>query len=375
VKIAHRAADLAAALAFIRRGVEQKATVDVLRTALLRTAGDGVEIVGHTLERCHVARCAATVHMPGAIAVPAHRLAALIDATPPDTMVTITHADGAATVAAGRSRYRLPAMHASSFPIVLTPAADAITLDLTDADLAALLGRPAELASVDHHRPHFNGIYLHTVDGKLAAAVTDGIALLRRASTIAVPGLPGGGIIVPLATAEEIVRLARRTSVTLATDGRLLEARVDGGRHAIVSKLIDVSFPDYARAVPPPASTTATFAAADMLGALARLTATSSHEHPAVGLTWDGGDALSLCLAQEGGIATDVIAAATTSSGRVACAAALLTKVIKTMNVARLRLSIDAVPGATLRLDPLEDGAVAVIAPIRWSAAAAAAAA
>jgi DNA polymerase III subunit beta len=275
-------------------------------------------------------------------------------------------------VSAGRSRYRLPAMHAGSFPIVLGPAADAVTFDLTDADVAALFGAPAELASEDDHRPHLKGIYLHTIDGKLTAAVTDGIVLLRRASMMVVPALPHGGIIVPSATAKEIARLARRRGVTLATDGRLLEARVDSGRLAIVSKLIDAEFPDYVRAVPPPATTAATFTTADMLSALARLTAVSSHERPAVGMKWDGGDALSMCLVNEDGVAADAIAATTTSTGRVACATALLKKVIELMDVACLRLSIDAVPGATLRLDPPEDGAVAVIAPLRWSAAAAA---
>jgi DNA polymerase III sliding clamp (beta) subunit (PCNA family) len=97
VKIALRAADLAASLTFIRRGVE-KTTIDALRTALLRTTDDGVEIFGHTLERCHVARCAATVHMPGAVAVPVRRLAALIDATPGDAAVTIAYMDATVTV-------------------------------------------------------------------------------------------------------------------------------------------------------------------------------------------------------------------------------------------------------------------------------------
>jgi hypothetical protein len=45
--------------------------------------------------------------------------------------------------------------------------------------------------------------------------------------------------------------------------------------------------------------------------------------------------------------------------------------VTEVMGAARLRLSIDATPGAPLRLDPPEDdGAATVIAPIRWSAAA-----
>jgi DNA polymerase III subunit beta len=373
VKISARAADLNAAIAFTRRGVERKAT-DILRVVLLRTTGDSVEIIGHTLDRCHAARCPAAVHVPGVGAVPAHRLAELIDATPAHAMVTITSADGTVTVAAGCSRYRLPALPVDDFPTLVAPGSDAVSFDLTDADVAALLSGPAKLVRKDDDRPHLRGVFLHVIDRRLAVAVTDGLILLRRTSAIAVPALPGGGIIVPPAAAEEIDRAARRTGVTLVTDGRKLEARVDNGRLTIVSKLIDGTFPDCVRLVPPLAAATVEFAAADVPAALARLAAASSYERPTAGLIWDGGDTLSLCLAHEDGIAADAIAATTTGNGRVACSVVLLTKVIKAMDTARLRLSVDATPGAALRFDPPEDdGTVAVIAPIRWSAAASAA--
>jgi hypothetical protein len=65
----------------------------------------------------------------------------------------------------------------------------------------------------------------------------------------------------------------------------------------------------------------------------------------------------------------------TWDSGRVACAAARLTKVIEAMNAVHLRLSVDAKPPAGLRLDAPEDaGVVAVIAPIYWRDATSAAA-
>jgi DNA polymerase-3 subunit beta len=330
MKFSARATDLAAALAFARRGVAAKSMADVPRTLLLRTADDGVEIVAHRIDRCHIARCAATVQTPGVIAVPADRLVPLIDATPPDAMVTISYTDTTATVAMGRSRYRLPAMHASDFPTVLAAAANAVTIDLTGADSAALLGGLAKLVSDDEHRPYLTGIYLHATDGRLAAAVTDGLVFLRRMSTLQVKALPG--IIVPPATAEEIDRFSHCSSITLAIDGRLLEARIDGSRFTIVSKLIDATFPDYARLMPPLAAATAEFAAADMLAALGRLVAASSRERPAVGMTWSGGDGLSLCLVDEDGIASDTIAAKTTGGGRAACLTVQLRKVVEAMD-------------------------------------------
>jgi hypothetical protein len=48
---------------------------------------------------------------------------------------------------------------------------------------------------------------------------------------------PRGGIIISRATVN---RVARHRGVILSTDGRLLEARADGGGLAIVSKLDEV---------------------------------------------------------------------------------------------------------------------------------------
>jgi DNA polymerase-3 subunit beta len=375
MKFSAIAADLAAPITFACRAVAAKATIDISGTVLLRTSGVGIEITGHTLSRMHTARCPAKVATPGAAAVPAVRLAALIDATPPEAMVSIAYADGTVTVAAGRSRYKLPALPAIDFPIELVLSGKTATIELAKEDIAALIGAPSELVNKDEDRLHLKGIFLHLADRKfLATAVTDGIALLCRTSTIEAPAFPG--IIIPPSTVKEIDRLGRRSGFTLRTDGHLFEARVDGGRLTIVSRLVAATYPDYARVIPAPAATTVTFAAADMLAALARLSAASLRGQATVGMTWDGADALSLCLVREDDIAADSITATTTGSGRVACTTAMLKKVIEVMGVAHLRLSIEATPGAKLRLDPAEDdGTVAVIAPIPWFATASAAAA
>jgi DNA polymerase III subunit beta len=112
---------------------------------LLRTSADGgVEIIGHSPTRMHTACAPATVHLPGAAAVSAHRTTGLINATPRGAIVTITCAEGAVTVAAGRSRYRLPALPVNDSQTLLAPGSDAVSFDLTNADVAALLSGPAE---------------------------------------------------------------------------------------------------------------------------------------------------------------------------------------------------------------------------------------
>jgi DNA polymerase III sliding clamp (beta) subunit (PCNA family) len=195
--------------------------------------------------------------------------------------------------------------------------------------------------------------------------------LVRKLATkIAAPKWPA--ITVPSWVVSEIVRLARRGGeVTLRSDGRLLEAR--GGSRTLACKLIGERFPpDYDRLIPSVAAGTASFAAADMVLALARLEAAASRERPAVGLSWDGGAGLGLCLAREEALADDVISAETTGASQIALSIESLTKAIEAIGADRLRLSHEQRPGVVVRLDvPEDDGAVAIIAPVHWSAAAA----
>jgi hypothetical protein len=111
----------------------------------------------------------------------------------------------------------------------------------------------------------------------------------------------------------------------------------------------------------------------DMQVALKRLAAVASGDS-AAGLRWSNEGGLALCLAHEDGAASDVIAAATTGTGCVALSIELLTKTMTATRVKRLRLSVEPRMGAVARLDAPDDaGVVAIVAPMRWSAATSAA--
>src|SRR6516225_47423 len=98
-----RAAALAAAVAFARRGTDAKSQIPVLGCVLLRANGSAVEIIGHNLTSSHTTTCAATVEQAGAGAVSVDRLAALLGAMSGNFEVTIACVDGALTVMAGCS--------------------------------------------------------------------------------------------------------------------------------------------------------------------------------------------------------------------------------------------------------------------------------
>jgi hypothetical protein len=89
----------------------------------------------------------------------------------------------------------------------------------------------------------------------------------------------------------------------------------------------------------------------------------------AVGMTWNNGDALSICLANEDGAASDTVGARTSGVGRVACSAQAFACLLEALDTKRVHLSVQDTPGAVLRIErPADAGMVALLAPIYWRA-------
>jgi DNA polymerase III sliding clamp (beta) subunit (PCNA family) len=139
MELTARAGNLAHALAHVRRGVVARSDIPISNTTLITAAVDGATIVTHALNTTHTARCETMGDfIPGAVAVPAGKLAALLEAMPADATVTIASDGPAATVATGRSRYRLPALSPGDFPDPLTPSDDVTAVTLTADDVSAM---------------------------------------------------------------------------------------------------------------------------------------------------------------------------------------------------------------------------------------------
>ena len=153
----------------------------------------------------------------------------------------------------GRSRFHLQALPASDFPD-LTAGEFAHKFDLPAIEFAADrqrairdLDRGDALLSQRHLFPH------RRVDGKtmLRAVATDGHRL-ARIETPAPAGRRGmPGVIAPRKAVGEILKLLEdpASDVTIEIT---VKARFRFGDVTLTTKLIDGTFPDYNRVIPPP---------------------------------------------------------------------------------------------------------------------------
>jgi DNA polymerase-3 subunit beta len=159
----------------------------------------------------------------------------------------------ALSIRAGRSRFSLQTLPESDFPDL---AAGEMTHKFTLAakELKQLIDKTQFAISTEETRYYLNGIYLHAASSgkavKLRAVATDGHRL-AQAELDAPKGAEGmPGIIVPRKTVGEVQRLIEANDAEISIELSQGKIRFTIGDVVLTSKLIDGTFPDYARVIP-----------------------------------------------------------------------------------------------------------------------------
>jgi DNA polymerase III subunit beta len=238
----------------VHRVVERRNTIPILANVLIRAEKSKLSLKATDLDLEVIDAVDAEVSPGGSTTVPAHMFYEIVRKLPEGSQIVLEASGDRAMLAirAGRSRFTLQTLPESDFPDL---AAGEMTHKFTLAatDLKRLIDKTQFAISTEETRYYLNGIYLHTaVNGKstmLRAVATDG----HRLAQVELP-LPSGasgmpGIIVPRKTVGEVQRLidAEAEVAVELSQGKI---RFSIGDVVLTSKLIDGTFPDYARVIP-----------------------------------------------------------------------------------------------------------------------------
>lgn len=251
MKITIERGQLLKALNHVQSVVERRNTIPILANVLL-TAEDGqLSLTATDLDIEIVEGVPADVARPGGTTAPAHTLYDIVRKLPDGAQVEIDHdqESGRVSLVAGRSRFALSSLPREDFPAAA--AGDLpFTFDVSAKDLLRLVEKTRFAISTEETRYYLNGIYLHTVDGKLRAVATDGHRLARV--DLALPqgaeGMPG--VIVPRKTVGELLKLLEDDEAQVRVSVSETKIRFEVGPVTLTSKLIDGTFPDYDRVIP-----------------------------------------------------------------------------------------------------------------------------
>ncbi|HWP25183.1 MAG TPA: DNA polymerase III subunit beta [Xanthobacteraceae bacterium] len=255
MKITVERAELLKALSHMHRVVERRNTIPILANVLLRAEKSSLQLKATDLDLEVTETIAAEVSPGGATTVPAHMFYEIVRKLPEGSQVALETADDRATLSirAGRSRFTLQTLPESDFPD-FTAGDMTHRFKLPAGDLKRLIDKTQFAISTEETRYYLNGIYLHAA-GSGKAAMLRGVATDgHRLAQYELP-LPAGaagmpGVIVPRKTVGEVQRLIEDSEADVEIELSQAKIRFKIGDVVLISKLIDGTFPDYARVIP-----------------------------------------------------------------------------------------------------------------------------
>jgi DNA polymerase-3 subunit beta len=277
-------------LGHVHRVVERRTTIPILSNVLLNASGGGLQLKATDLDLEVTETTPADVGQPGATTLPAHTLYEIVRKLPDGAQVSLESGDdsGQLQLRSGRSRFSLQALPESDFPD-LAAGELSHSFKLGAGELKRLLDKTQFAISNEETRYYLNGVFLHVteVDGKslLRAVATDGhrLARLETPAPAGAAGMPG--VIVPRKAVAEVQKLIEDPEAEISIELSSAKIRFTLGSVVLTSKLIDGSFPDYARVIPPSNDKFLTVERKDFSDAVDRVSTISSERGRAVKLS------------------------------------------------------------------------------------------
>jgi DNA polymerase-3 subunit beta len=303
------------ALGHITGIVERRNTIPILSNILTSAEASGVLTLKATdLDMEAIESVPAKVDAPGAVTIPAHTLHDIVRKLPEGAEIHVERKgpDGRLKVAAGRASFELAILPADEFPD-MGQAELPHRFKLEGGELKRLFEKARFAISTEETRYYLNGIYLHRVEGgsvpKLRAVATDGhrLAQVETGCPAGTDGMPG--VIVPRKAVAEIIKLLDDGEAPVEISLSQAKIRFAAGDVVLTSKLIDGSFPDYARVIPTGNKKLLLLENADLRKAVDRVSTLSSEKGRAVKLNVSEGSVVVSASNPEAGSATEEISA------------------------------------------------------------------
>ena len=254
MKVTIERGTLLKALSHVQSVVERRNTIPILSNVLLRAEGGTLSLTATDLDIEIIENVPADAEQPGAVTAAAVTMFDIVKRLPDGAQVLLERLPaGRLRLSAGTSDFSLAVLPEDDFPS-LPQADDGHGFDVATEVLERLIDKAKFAMSQEETRYYLNGIYMHaSTDGDeptLRAVATDGHRLARLDAP-----LPNGaegleGIIIPRKAVIELRRLlddAGNTVHMLVGSGRV---RFSFDDITLTTKLIDGTFPDYARVIP-----------------------------------------------------------------------------------------------------------------------------
>lgn len=283
--------------------IDKSSTVPILSNVCVRVTGDVATFTATNLDQ------QATISIPVesdadiSFTIPGDKLASISGVA--SGSLAMEFKDGFVTAKSGKSKWKLPTLAAADFP-VLRDDIDGASFEIDSERLKGLFENVAGAMSIEDAQYYLRGIYVHSVNGNLKLATTDGKVL----SAIECDDIKydGPGVIVPAGNVAQVIKMMAGYNgpVTVTIGDRV---SYQYGNVTLSSKVVDGSFPDYQRVIDGSANNDkiVRFARADMAASIKRATILADEKTRAINLDIGKGRIVLTVAASDGGVATDEV--------------------------------------------------------------------
>lgn len=229
--------------------VERKQTMPILSHILIECKKDVLTFTSTDLE---VQLSTQIKLKPGAVdfitTAPGRKLHEIIRSLD-NADLTISITDSDLTIESSRSKFKLQSLAPNEFPLFDATAEETFFV-VKQPVLKTLFQRTHFAMAQQDVRFYLNGLLLKTSPNTLTSVGTDGHRLAKSTAKIDKSKLSESSFIVPRKAIQEAQRIVEEqgdAKITL-TDN---QATFDFNNVKLITKLIDGSFPDYGRVIPP----------------------------------------------------------------------------------------------------------------------------
>lgn len=285
--------DLNKALTAASRVASARATIPILTTVRFEaTSPNNVWLRATDLDIEVTISAEAKVEQGGEICVPAYAFRDITNKLNAGADVSLVVDDNRLTIKSGRSKFHINTLPTSDWPEIANKETPH-RFDIPADHIGQIISKTSFAISSEETRYYLNGIFLHVTgagaEARLRGVSTDGHRLARYDVDLpaqATENLPG--IIIPRKTVAEVERLLKDAPETITIRMASNFIRFEIGSTMLASKIIDGTFPDYARVIPTNADKEAIVDAATLSASVARVSTVSSERGRAVKMSFNG---------------------------------------------------------------------------------------
>jgi DNA polymerase-3 subunit beta len=240
--------DLSKELSLIEKIVGRKPTLSILSNVLIQAQAGAVLLKTTDLEIGLVGACAATVHVPGAVTLPAKKLTELVRAQSSPEITLQADARGNVKFSSGKFVSRLQTLPVIDFPAI--PTTDGLQMmTLPRAALQTVINHTRFAISNKDQRFFMKGAYIAFPENELIMATTDGARLALSTQTR--EGAADEPMLLQDKAIDELAALLAEPGDSTLTFGRSdKHYYFDIDARLFVSRMIDGKFPTYDRIIP-----------------------------------------------------------------------------------------------------------------------------